>query len=60
MATVAVVIASWNTRALLAECLASVFETAGDIDVEIVVVDNGSSDGSPAMVRDSVAGAMCN
>ena len=52
MATVAVVIASWNTRALLAECLASVFETAGDIDVEIVVVDNGSSDGSPAMVRE--------
>jgi GT2 family glycosyltransferase len=52
MATVAVVIASWNTRTLLAECLTSVLETAGDIDVEIVVVDNGSSDGSPAMVRE--------
>lgn len=52
MATVAVIVANWNTRDLLAECLASVEETTGTIDVETVVVDNASSDGSPAMVRE--------
>jgi len=52
VATVAVIIANWNTRELLAECLASVAETAGEIELETVVVDNGSSDGSPAMVRE--------
>jgi hypothetical protein len=52
VATVAVIVVNWNTRELLAECLASVAETAGDLDLEIIVVDNGSSDGSPAMVRD--------
>jgi GT2 family glycosyltransferase/glycosyltransferase involved in cell wall biosynthesis len=52
MAAVAVIVASWNTRNLLAECLASVAECSGTIDLETVVVDNGSSDGSPAMVRE--------
>src|SRR4029453_19561380 len=52
MATVAVIIANWNTPDLLAEGLGSVEETTGTIDVETVVVDNASSDGSPAMVRE--------
>jgi GT2 family glycosyltransferase len=52
VARVAVIVVSWNTRELLAECLASVVETAGGLDVETVVVDNGSSDGSPEMVRE--------
>jgi hypothetical protein len=51
MASVAVIVTSWNTRELLAECLASVEGTADPRDVETVVVDNGSSDGSPDMVR---------
>lgn len=52
VASIAVIVVNWNTRELLAECLASVAEAAGDLDVETVVVDNGSSDGSPEMVRD--------
>jgi GT2 family glycosyltransferase len=51
MTTVAAVVISWNTRDLLAECLTSIATTSDGIDVETVVVDNGSSDGSADMVR---------
>src|SRR5215470_9873538 len=51
MATVAVVVTNWNTRDLLAECLASVEQTTDPAMVETVVVDNGSTDGSAEMVR---------
>jgi hypothetical protein len=44
----AVAVISWNTRELLRRCLATaVAESPG----EVVVVDNGSSDGSVEMVR---------
>ena len=46
-----VIIVNWNTRELLSQCLQSVYETAGDVGLEVLVVDNGSSDGSGAMVR---------
>lgn len=55
VAAVAVIVVNWNTRELLAECLASVADTAEDIDLETVVVDNGSSDGSSDMVRERFA-----
>jgi len=47
---VSVVIVSWNTRTLLQKCLASVFECAGQVDLEVFVVDNASHDGSAEMV----------
>ncbi|MBN1341545.1 MAG: glycosyltransferase family 2 protein [Phycisphaerae bacterium] len=47
---VSVIVVSWNTRALLRECLASVFDRAGPVRFEVIVVDNGSRDGSPDMV----------
>jgi GT2 family glycosyltransferase len=50
VSSVSVVIASWNTRDLLRECLRSLEASAKKPD-EIVVVDNASSDGSAAMVR---------
>ncbi len=49
---VSVIVVSWNTRRLLEQCLRSVYETAGDLAVEVIVVDNGSSDGSVEAVRD--------
>jgi N-acetylglucosaminyl-diphospho-decaprenol L-rhamnosyltransferase len=49
-ADVTVVVVSWNTREHLARCLASLDSDAGGLRVETVVVDNGSSDGSRAMV----------
>jgi GT2 family glycosyltransferase len=47
-----IVIVNWNTRELLADCLRSVYETAGSLRFEIFVVDNASTDGSVEMVHD--------
>jgi len=46
-----VVVVSYNTKDLLLECLASVFESAQSRHVRAVVVDNASQDGSPEAVR---------
>ncbi|MCB9008863.1 MAG: glycosyltransferase family 2 protein [Ardenticatenaceae bacterium] len=51
--TLSIVIVNYNTRQLLDDCLASIFaaeEPTGGL--EIIVVDNASSDGSQAMVRE--------
>ncbi len=47
-----IIIISWNTRELLAECLESVYATMPDRTFEILVVDNASRDGSAQMVRE--------
>lgn len=51
MVDLSVIIVNWNTRDLLAGCLRSVYETAGSVDLEVIVVDNGSTDSSVEMVR---------
>lgn len=43
------VVVNWNRRALLEACLASLASDQG-VPFEVVVVDNGSSDGSPGWV----------
>ena len=48
-ADVTVIVVSYNTKALLRECLASVMR-AGTRTVEVIVVDNASADGSADMV----------
>lgn len=45
-----IVIVSWNTREMLADCLGSVFGNLGALECEVFVVDNASEDGSPEMV----------
>jgi GT2 family glycosyltransferase len=46
-----IVIVNWNTRALLLDCLASVYATVRDLSFEVFLVDNASSDDSVAAVR---------
>jgi len=48
---VSVVVVNWNRSVLLRSCLQSLFAQQVDRDVEIVVVDNGSVDGSAEMVE---------
>jgi len=50
MPDLSVVIVNWNTRDLLRDCLQSVFASAGVLDLEVIVVDNASSDSSVRMV----------
>ena len=49
-------IVSWNTRELLASCLSSISLWAGDMNHEVIVVDNGSRDGTPSMLRERFPG----
>jgi GT2 family glycosyltransferase len=48
---ISIVIVNWNTKKLLLDCLASVFETVNNRPKEIWVVDNASSDSSVEAVR---------
>jgi len=50
MKSIAIVIVNYNTREVLRRCLASIDEDEG---IEIIVVDNASTDGSAEMVRSS-------
>src|SRR4051794_41161026 len=47
-----VAVVSWNNRGLLAEALRSLEPEVDAGNAEVWVVDNGSSDGSPALVRE--------
>ncbi len=44
-------IVSFNTRDVLRECLQSVFREATSLRVQVIVVDNASTDGSQAMIE---------
>ena len=48
----AIVILNYNGAALLADCLSSVFVSAGSFSYTVCVVDNASQDDSVAMVKD--------
>jgi len=51
MADLTVVIVSFNTKALTLEAIDSVFKNDSGLNVDVVVVDNGSSDRSPEEVE---------
>ncbi|HMO59587.1 MAG TPA: glycosyltransferase, partial [Roseiflexaceae bacterium] len=57
MTHITIIIVSWNVRELLQRCLTSVRAAldAGALSGRILVVDNASADGTPAMVRDRFA-----
>jgi GT2 family glycosyltransferase len=48
---VSIIIVNYNTKALIKQCLLSVFEKTQDVEFEVIVVDNASLDGSQTMLR---------
>lgn len=53
MVRVSVIVVNWNTRDLLERCLQSAYDAAAPgLDLEVVVVDNASQDGSAQMVSE--------
>ena len=52
---ITVVVVNWNRRELLRDCLDSLERQQG-ADFELIVVDNGSGDGSPEMVSGEYEG----
>jgi GT2 family glycosyltransferase len=48
---ISIIIVNWNTKGLLLDCLASVYETVQNVSMEIWMVDNASTDGSVEAVR---------
>ncbi len=47
-----IIIASYNARDLLAQCLDSIYAEAPKASFEVIVVDDASEDGTEAMVRE--------
>ena len=48
---VTISIVSYNSKNVIADCISSLIETTQGIDIEIVVVDNCSEDGSAGLVK---------
>lgn len=51
MPDVSIILVNWNTCDLLLRSLQSIEDTKGEIDVEVIVVDNASADDSVAQAR---------
>jgi hypothetical protein len=49
--SVSIIIVNYNEREYLENCLKSILENTGDINYEVIVVDNGSSDGSVEFLK---------
>ncbi len=46
-----IIIVNWNTKDILCDCLRSIYEQAGEVDFEVIVIDNASTDSSAEMVK---------
>lgn len=46
MIDISAIIINWNTKALLLDCVDSLYQTTRESSLEIIVVDNASTDGS--------------
>jgi hypothetical protein len=53
------VIVNWNTRELLLQCVAAIYATVRNKTFEIILVDNGSADGSVQAVQNVFPQVRC-
>jgi hypothetical protein len=56
MVDLSINIVSWNTKEYLLPCIDSILQKKGSIPVEIIIVDNGSRDGSGEEVKKQFPG----
>ncbi|MBI2645337.1 glycosyltransferase [Candidatus Uhrbacteria bacterium] len=54
-----IIVVSWNVRALLEKCLASVFLYAPQFSFEVIVIDNASHDASVDMITQKFPQVNC-
>jgi N-acetylglucosaminyl-diphospho-decaprenol L-rhamnosyltransferase len=54
---VSVLIITWNAKTMLERCLSSL-ETSQGFDLELLIIDNGSRDGTADLIRDKYPEAM--
>lgn len=47
-----IIVVNWNTRELTRACLDSVFSNIGDLEAEVILIDNASTDGSADLVEE--------
>ena len=50
-AVLSIIIVTWNGKRYAIECLESLRELGSELAVEVIVVDNGSTDGTPDAIR---------
>ena len=50
--TLSVITVTWNGKAYVEECIGSLVRQQLDIPVELIVIDNASSDGTPEMIEE--------
>ncbi len=46
-----IIILNWNNKGVIFDCLGSVFREIENLDAEVIVVDNGSTDGSLELIK---------
>lgn len=51
---ISIVVSSWNSAEIIGEALQSIVSTADDLDIDVTVVDDASTDGGFASVREAL------
>lgn len=55
---VSVIVVNWNTREMTCECIHSVYQQTRDANIEVIVIDNASSDDSAGAIRERFPDAV--
>ena len=51
---VSIIIVNYNTKQITANCIESIFEHTADIEFEVILIDNSSTDGSDALFEKDI------
>ena len=52
MPLLSIIIVAWNSEEFIKNCLQSIFNTRGSIELEVIVIDNGSQDETVKIVQE--------